>query len=115
MTDEIDGLFLYKAYYLEQFLGSLTAEVGEGEELVEARSVECGIDRAVGCLVHVDAVALVDVRVAPHGLRPLRLGEDEELVVVVGLARSCASDGAPIHLTRLHPLVVPQLRLQVDT
>lgn len=115
MTDEIDGLFLYKAYYLEQFLSSLTAEVLESELLCELRSVEGGIDRAVGCLVHVDAVALVDVRVAPHGLRPLRLGEDEELVVVVGLARSCASDSAPIHLTRLHPLVVPQLRLQVDT
>ena len=77
-------LFLSKASHHEEFLGSLAAEVTEGVILRVLWQAEVRLEAAVGPARHIDAVALVDQRIAPREF-PL-LGILDERVVLPSIA-----------------------------
>ena len=76
------------ARHLRELVGSPSAELSEGEPLVELRSAEGGVDRSVGLAVDVDVDALIYMWVALLHIVALLVGgvlDEEE--VVVGIAR----------------------------
>ena len=93
---------LYKASYQEEFLGSLAAEVTEGVILRVLWQAEVWEEAAVGLARHIDAVALVDHRVAPRQF-PL-LGILDERVVLP----SVACEHAPVVLSHFSLAVACQ-------
>ena len=75
--------FFYKACYEEKFLGSLAAEVLKGVILRVLWQAEVRQEAAVGPARHVDAVALVDHRVAAASFPLLSFLDEGEVVSAV--------------------------------
>ncbi len=94
--------FFSKASHHEEFLGSLAAEVTEGVILRVLWQAEVRLEAAVGPARHIDAVALVDQRIAPREF-PL-LGIFDERVVLP----SVACEHAPVVLSHFSSAVACQ-------
>ena len=94
-------LFFYKASYHDEFLGSLAAEVSERVEPCVLRLAESRVERSVVPAVHVNRIALVDVRMA--SAFPLQgiLDEGEVFAAV-------ASEHAHVVLSHFCPAVACQ-------
>ena len=83
------SLFFSKASHHEEFLGSLAAEVLEGVILRVLWQAEVRQEAAVGPARHVDAVALVDHRVAAASFPLLSFLDEGEVVSAVSREHAC--------------------------